>query len=57
MRCYICDTYLPDPEFDDNHKSLPCPECSGIIYDAVYDDEEFSFEDEEEVEEDEDELP
>lgn len=58
MRCYICNRHLEDPEFDNEYKTLPCPDCDSAVNEALADFEEEEFDtDEEDEPEDEDELP
>lgn len=35
MHCYICDTFLEDPKFDSDGKTLPCSHCQAEIDDAI----------------------
>lgn len=60
MRCYVCNSYIEDPEFDQDHKALPCPDCNDVVIDTLFELEagEGELSDEEdEDDEDEDELP
>ncbi len=58
IRCYICNAYIEEPEFDNNYKCLPCPSCNDSVNDTLSDFEEESFDDDDEGEElDEEELP
>ena len=35
MHCYICDTFMEDPKFDRNGKTLPCTNCQTEIDEAL----------------------
>lgn len=59
MRCYVCDKDLKEPQFDHQHRALPCPECSAASEEALadfdddeefYDEGDYEYEDEDESE-------
>lgn len=39
MRCYICDSPIDKPTFDDDHRAHPCDKCDSVIKDTYSDDD------------------
>lgn len=51
MRCYICNCNIEEPEFDVDHKALPCPECNNVILDSLMDEDDLDLLDFDDTEE------
>ena len=47
MRCYICDTEIMEPKFDENHLAEPCGDCQEAIAETLQDFEEEASDDDE----------